>query len=155
LYPRKWMCPQSPHSFLKHPIYRTAANGWGDAKNQAKMFIVHCDPQIKKKQSEIAIGTKRSRTSVDVKQCPSSQKDSQEASQRHSGSILSDGERMFHWRSCIESSLEIPPVGQLVIEEGNGGLEYYYDIVVIILSSESDEGTVDCRWMRRRAPWWK
>ena len=49
LYPRKRMRPQSPHSFFQHPIYRTAANGWGDAKNDAKMFIIHRAPQIKKK----------------------------------------------------------------------------------------------------------
>jgi hypothetical protein len=48
LYPRKQMRPQSPHSFFKHLIYLTA-NGWGDAKNDAKMFIVHLAPQIKKK----------------------------------------------------------------------------------------------------------
>ena len=72
----------------------------------------------------------------DFVQCTPSQKDSPKGSQRHSGSNLSDGERMFHRRSCIDSSTEIRVVAELQIEEGNGGLEYYYDIVVIILSAE-------------------
>ena len=72
----------------------------------------------------------------DFEQCTPSQKDSPKGSQRHSGSNLSDGERMIHWRSCIDSSMEIPVVAELQIEEGNDGLEYYYDIVVIILSAE-------------------
>jgi hypothetical protein len=44
--------------------------------------------------------------------------------------------------------MEIPVVAQLPIKESNGGLEYYYDIVVIILSAESDKGTIDCRHHR-------
>ena len=72
----------------------------------------------------------------DFEQCTPSQKDSPKGSQRRSGSNLSDGERMFHRRSCIDSSMEIPVVAESQIEEGNDGLEYYYDIVVIILSAE-------------------
>ncbi len=41
--------------------------------------------------------------------------------------------------------MEIPVVAQLQIEEGNDGLKQYYDIVVIILSAESDGGAADCR----------
>ncbi len=51
---------------------------------------------------------------------------------------------MLDWSSCIVSSMEIPAVLQLPIGEGNGDLEYYYDIVVIILSAESDKGATDC-----------
>ena len=60
------------------------------------------------------------------------------------GSILSYGERMFHQRLCTDSSMEIPVVAQLQIEEGNDGLEYYYDIVVIKLSAESYGDAADC-----------
>jgi hypothetical protein len=53
--------------------------------------------------------------------------------------------------------MEIPVVAQLQIEEeGNDSLEYYYDIVVIKLSAESDGDAADCshhRLMQRRAPW--
>ena len=52
---------------------------------------------------------------------------------------------MFHRRLCIDSSMEIPVVAQLQIEEeGNDSLEYYYDIVVIKLSAESDGDAADC-----------
>jgi hypothetical protein len=51
---------------------------------------------------------------------------------------------MFHWRLCIDSSMEIPVVAQLQIEEGSDGLEYYYDNVVIKLSAESDGDAADC-----------
>jgi hypothetical protein len=51
---------------------------------------------------------------------------------------------MFHRHLCIDSSMEIPVVAQLQIEDGNDGLEYYYDIVVIKLSAESDGDTTDC-----------
>ena len=49
-------------------------------------------------------------------------------------------------RSCIDSSMEIPVVAELQIEEGNDGLEYYYDIVVIILSAELEgrHAPADC-----------
>ena len=42
----KWMIPQFPDNFYKHPIYRAAANGWCDAKNKTEMFQIHCAPQI-------------------------------------------------------------------------------------------------------------
>ena len=80
----------------------------------------------------------------DVEKCPPGQKDCPKGSQRHSGSILSYGERMFHRRLCIDSSMEIPLVAQLQIEEGSDGLEYYYDNVVIKLSAESDGDAADC-----------
>ena len=42
--------------------------------------------------------------------------------------------------------MEIPVVAELQIEEGNDGLEYYYDIVVIILSAELEgrHAPADC-----------
>ncbi len=45
-HPRKWMTPQQPHNFFQHPIYRTAANSRGDAKNKAKMFVGHCATSV-------------------------------------------------------------------------------------------------------------
>ena len=80
----------------------------------------------------------------DVEQCRPGQKDNPKGLQRHSSSILSYGERMCHRRLCIDSSMEIRLVAQLLVEEGNDGLEYYYDIVVIKLSAESDGDAADC-----------
>ena len=80
----------------------------------------------------------------DFVQCTPSQKDSPKGLQRHSGSNLSDGERMIHRLSCIDSSMEIPVVALLQIEEGSDGLEYYYNNVVIKLSAESDGDAADC-----------
>ncbi len=40
------------------------------------------------------------------------------------------------------SSTEIPVVEELLIGEGNGSLQYYYDIEVIISSAESDEDAI-------------
>ena len=51
---------------------------------------------------------------------------------------------MFHQRLCTDSSMEIHVIAQLQIEEGNDGLEYYYDIVVIKLSAESYGDAADC-----------
>ena len=61
--------------------------------------------------------------------------------------------------SGIVSFTEIPAVAQLLINEGSGGLDYYYDdIVVIILSAEADKDAIDCHHHHQgmqRAPWWK
>jgi hypothetical protein len=51
--------------------------------------------------------------------------------------------------SGIVSFTEIPAVAQLLINEGSGGLDYYYDdIVVIILSAEYDKDSIDCHHHR-------
>ena len=80
----------------------------------------------------------------DVELCCPGQKGNPKGLQRHSGSILSYGERMCHRRLCIDSSMEIHVIAQLQIEEGNDSLKYYYDIVVIKLSAESYGDTTDC-----------
>ena len=80
----------------------------------------------------------------DVEQCHPGQKDNPNGLQWHSGSILSYGERMCHRRLCIDSSMEIPLVAQLQIEEGIDGLEYYFDIAIIKLSAESDGDATVC-----------
>ena len=79
-----------------------------------------------------------------VELCRPGQKGNPKGLQRHSGSILSYGERMCHRRLCIDSSMEIRLVAQLQIEEGNDGLEYYYDIAIIKLSAESDGDATVC-----------
>ncbi len=79
-----------------------------------------------------------------IERCCPGQKDNPKGSRRHSGSILSYGERMFHRRLGIDSSMEISVVAQLQIEEGNDGLKYYYDIAVIKLSAESDGDAAVC-----------
>ena len=61
---RQWMTSQCPHSFSKHPIYRTATHGWGESKNHAQMFIRHRAPQIEKKQSDTPRWTQRRRPST-------------------------------------------------------------------------------------------
>ncbi len=133
------MHPQCLHSFFKHPIYHTAANRYNSSCSPNKKEVV---------QDSLRDPTNVAACDSDVEQCPPGQIDIPEASQRRVGSILSDGVRMLDRRSCIVSSMEIPVVAQLRIKESNGGLEYYYDIVVIILSAESDKGTVDCRHHR-------
>ncbi len=52
-HPCKWMTPQLMHNFFQHPIYQTATNSCGDAKNKAKVFVIHCALQIKQKKTKI------------------------------------------------------------------------------------------------------
>jgi hypothetical protein len=57
---------------------------------------------------------------------------------------MADEERALHWHSYIVSFMEVSAAAQLPIDEGSANHKYYYDIVVIILSAESDEDAIDC-----------
>ncbi len=50
---------------------------------------------------------------------------------------------MMHWRSHIASAMEIGVDAQLPIEEGSGSLQYYYDMLLIVLLAENDKGAAD------------
>ncbi len=52
---------------------------------------------------------------------------------------------MMHQRSHIASAMEIFVDAQLLSEEGSGGLEYYYDMLLIVLLAAHDEGAADFR----------
>jgi hypothetical protein len=60
---------------------------------------------------------------------------------------------MMSWRSHIASAMEIVVDAQLPSEEGSGGLEYYYDMLLIALLAAHDEGAADFRQQHQRAPW--
>jgi hypothetical protein len=64
LHPRERMTPQYPHNFFQHPIYRTAENRRGEANNKAKVFVIHCAPQIKQKETKVPFRTQQTRSSV-------------------------------------------------------------------------------------------
>ena len=59
---------------------------------------------------------------------------------------------MMHWHSHITSAMEIFLNAQLPSKEGSGGLEYYYDMLLIVLLAEQDEGAADFCQGHRRAP---
>jgi hypothetical protein len=52
---------------------------------------------------------------------------------------------MMHWRSHIAYAMEIVVDAQLPSKEGSGGLEYYYDMLLIALLAAHDEGAADFR----------
>jgi hypothetical protein len=60
---------------------------------------------------------------------------------------------MTHLRSHKASATEIFVDVQLPSKEGSGSLEYYYDMLIIVLLAEHDKGTADFRQGHRRAPW--
>jgi hypothetical protein len=60
---------------------------------------------------------------------------------------------MMHWHSHIVSAMEIVVDAQLLSKEGSGGLEYYYDMLLIALLAAHDEGAADFCRRHRKAPW--
>jgi hypothetical protein len=60
---------------------------------------------------------------------------------------------MMHWHSHIASATEIGADAPLLIKEGSGGLEYYYDMLLIVLLAEHDEGAADFCQGHQRALW--
>ncbi len=62
---------------------------------------------------------------------------------------------MMHQPSHIASAMEIVMDAQLPSKGGSGGLEYYYDMLLIALLAAHDEGAADFHQQHRRAPWWK
>jgi hypothetical protein len=60
---------------------------------------------------------------------------------------------MMHWRSHIASATEIGVDAQLPIKDSSGSLQYYYDMLLIVLLAEHDKGTADFCRGHRRAPW--
>jgi hypothetical protein len=60
---------------------------------------------------------------------------------------------MMHWCSHIASAMEIFVDAQLPHKGGSGGLEYYYDMLSIVLLAAHDEGAADFRQQHQRAPW--
>ncbi len=52
---------------------------------------------------------------------------------------------MMHWHSHIASAMEIFVDAQLPSKEGSGGLEYYYDMLLITLLAGHDKGAADFR----------
>jgi hypothetical protein len=60
---------------------------------------------------------------------------------------------MMHQCSHIASAMEIVVDAQLPSKEGSGGLEYYYNMLLIALLAAHDEGAADFRRQQRRAPW--
>jgi hypothetical protein len=52
---------------------------------------------------------------------------------------------MMHQRSHIASATKICADAQLLIKEGGGGLEYYNDMLLIVLLAEHDKGAADFR----------
>ncbi len=61
----------------------------------------------------------------------------------------------MHWHSHIASATEIGMDAQLQIKEGSGGLEYYYDMLSIVLLAGPDKCAGDFRQQHQRAPWRK
>jgi hypothetical protein len=52
---------------------------------------------------------------------------------------------MMHQHSHTVSATEIFMDAQLPSKEGSGGLEYYYDLLLIVLLAEHDKGAADFR----------
>jgi hypothetical protein len=49
--------------------------------------------------------------------------------------------------------MEIVMDAQLPHKESSGGLEYYYDMLLIALIAAHDKGAADFRRQHQRAPW--
>jgi hypothetical protein len=60
---------------------------------------------------------------------------------------------MMHCPSHMVSTTEIGVDAQLPIKEGSGGLKYYYDMLLIELLAEHNEGAADFHLGHQRAPW--